>query len=56
MGEHQRANVEGEERYAIEEDLEDPREGEREEDKVQDPAVREGEARVGPGEGEEGAG
>ena len=56
MGEHQRANVEGEERYAIEEDLEDPREGEREEDKVQDPVVREGEARVGPGEGEEGAG
>ena len=55
MEEHRRANVEGEERYAIEEDLEDPREGEREEDKVQGPAVREGEARVGPGEGEEDA-
>ena len=55
MEEHRRANVEGEERYAIEEDLEDLREAEREEDKVQDPAVREGEARAGPGEEEDAA-
>ena len=55
MEEHQRATVEGEERYATEEDLEDLREDEREEDKVQGPAVRQGEARAGPGEEEDAA-